>query len=259
MAVTSVRPMLAQEYDKYAAGIKYPCIVQPKLDGVRMLASRDTAVSRLGNILKPSSDIYNELQRLPNGCILDGELYLHSAGFETVVSKVKRQDWVGLQYHVYDLVHPIHPFSVRFTTLQHFVDGMRHILPVPTALATSSSDVAERLEEYTRQGYEGLIVRSPDGVYKEGKRSKDLLKLKKFMTAEFLVVGLQTGKNGSVIFQCETAHGERFNAVLPGSNYHRRELAHEGNVGKLLTVKFQGFTEQGKPRFPIGLALRDYE
>jgi DNA ligase-1 len=30
-------------------------------------------------------------------------------------------------------------------------------------------------------------------------------------------------------------------------------------VGKKLTVKYQELTDDGIPRFPIGLAIRDYE
>jgi DNA ligase-1 len=30
-------------------------------------------------------------------------------------------------------------------------------------------------------------------------------------------------------------------------------------VGKMLTVRYQGFTINGIPRFPIGIAIRDYE
>jgi DNA ligase-1 len=30
-------------------------------------------------------------------------------------------------------------------------------------------------------------------------------------------------------------------------------------IGKLLTVRYQGLTNGGVPRFPVGVAVRDYE
>ena len=34
-------PMLAHRYDKHSSKIKFPCWVQPKLDGVRMIAKKE--------------------------------------------------------------------------------------------------------------------------------------------------------------------------------------------------------------------------
>jgi len=35
--------------------------------------------------------------------------------------------------------------------------------------------------------------------------------------------------------------------------------SHVTNFGKKLTVQFQNLTDCGLPRFPVGLAIRDYE
>jgi hypothetical protein len=67
------------------------------------------------------------------------------------------------------------------------------------------------------------------------------------------------------MYVCETAEGKTFKVRPCGTIEGRKELwlgFCEGTydpVGKLYTVKFQNMTDQGKPRFPSGLGVRDYE
>jgi hypothetical protein len=58
---------------------------------------------------------------------------------------------------------------------------------------------------------------------------------------------------------CETADGKEFTVRPRGTMEKRREWfnAGENYVGKSLTVVYQELTEEGKPRFPVGKAVRD--
>jgi ATP-dependent DNA ligase len=101
-----------------------------------------------------------------------------------------------------------------------------------------------------------------NALYKEGARSKDLLKYKKFKDGEFEVVGHHLAKIGTPIpiFECKC--GEKIFSVmmkedLANKNKRMKNIAEY--YGKLLTVKYQELTNDGIPRFPVGISFRDYE
>ena len=100
-----------------------------------------------------------------------------------------------------------------------------------------------------------------NGLYKEG-RSKDLLKYKKFMDAEFEVVGHHEAKFGLPvpIFDCKVGD-KTFGVMMKGDFESRADRMKNVTdyYGKLLTVKFQELSSDGIPRFPVGISFRDYE
>jgi ATP-dependent DNA ligase len=119
-------------------------------------------------------------------------------------------------------------------------------------------------DKYVREGYEGLILRNKDGLYKIGQRSSDLLKYKEFLDEEFRIVGHTIGDGveaGCVIWTCVTKEGHQFSVRPRGTHEERIEAVKTAakQIGKKLTVRFQEWTEDKKPRFPVGLAIRDYE
>jgi hypothetical protein len=65
---------------------------------------------------------------------------------------------------------------------------------------------------------------------------------------------------GHGIFVCKTRDGVEFRAKMQGEleslkQYYERPGA---VIGKLLTVKFQGYTaKNGVPRFPVALRMRE--
>ena len=66
---------------------------------------------------------------------------------------------------------------------------------------------------------------------------------------------------GLVIWICKTKEGRTFNVRPRGTHAERAEFFKNGQtyVGKMLTVRFQELTGDGIPRFPVGIAFRDYE
>ena len=113
-------------------------------------------------------------------------------------------------------------------------------------------------------GYEGVIIRNKKGLYRLATRSEDLQKFKEFEDAEFSIVGFTEGEGnekGAVIWICETEEKKKFRVRPKGTVDDRKELFKKGQtyVGKMLTVKYQELTDEGIPRFPVGLAIRDYE
>ena len=113
-------PMLAHRYDKHSAKINFPCWVQPKLDGVRLIARKNndavTMWSRKGKKIDIPDKISEQLcSILENGQCVDGEIYVHDWTFQRIVSAVKkkREDTDLLEYHIYDSPHKSLEFEER--------------------------------------------------------------------------------------------------------------------------------------------------
>ena len=112
--MTKTKAMLAHKYNPDKAD--YPAYIQPKLDGVRCLFTKDGAFSRAGNQFMNVKHIEEDLQDLFKVCpwiALDGELYNHNLkdDFEKIISLVRKQKPTDedrsearrlTQYHVYD-------------------------------------------------------------------------------------------------------------------------------------------------------------
>lgn len=104
------------------------------------------------------------------------------------------------------------------------------------------------------RGYEGVMIRDPKSLY-EGKRSKGLVKLKRFKDEEFLIFDIEEGVGNSKGIAgralMSSQNGEIFPAGIIGSREYARELFEnkEKYIGKYGTVKFQEKTENGVPRF----------
>jgi DNA ligase-1 len=112
------------------------------------------------------------------------------------------------------------------------------------------------------EGYEGAIIRNFYGPYKTNHRSPNLQKYKSFMDDEYIITnGFEaTGRDiGTVIFQCSTPDGKLFNVRPKGTRLQRKEWLTNINtlIGKKLTVKFQNLSNDGIPRFPVGINIRE--
>jgi DNA ligase-1 len=275
-------PMLAHRYDKHSAKIKFPCLVQPKLDGVRMLARKEggtvTMWSRKGKLIDIPDKINAQLcLMLKDGQCTDGELYVHGWTFQRIISAVKkkRDDTDLLEYHIYDSPHPALPFETRLpqkgvgaTMFPHHCQNWTII--GKNIKIVSTYDVVDQAEfdiyegMMVQQGYEGMMVRNQNSLYKYKHRSYDLQKVKRFVDDEFEIIGGKDGEgreSGLIIYRCVTSDGLEFDVRPKGSHEERREAFNnlEEYIGKHLTVCYQELTDDGRPRFPVGIVVRDYE
>ncbi len=275
-------PMLAQSYSKHGHKIKYPCFVQPKLDGIRCIAIIRGGVctlwSRTRKPITSCPHIIQELEAIFDNArteiILDGELYNHEfkANFEHIVSLVRQEEpdpkHTDVQYHIYDMVNGME-FSGRSDVLHEWIADLAiedsSLRLVETIRLKSEDQVMEYFDKFRAQGYEGAMLRNSESRY-ESKRSYDLLKVKEFDDAEFEIIGIDEGRgklSGHVgAFKCRTGEGKEFFAKMSGDTSKLRDyfVDHTLWIGKRLTVRYQGFTSaENVPRFPVGVAIRDYE
>ena len=266
-------PMLAHEYHKRGKGFPFPCFTQPKLDGTRCVGIPGRGLfSRLRKTIPHMEHIIAELNRLPVDLILDGELYTNELTFQEIVGLVKRETLKAgdlekqqkIKYHVYDLIQG-DSYEKRHLVLQTLFasHSFQHLVLVPTFGCGSEAEMKEQHARFVSDGYEGIMLRNPAGIYKN-VRSVDLLKYKEFFDDEYEVVGFKEGEGGEkgcVLWTCKTEKGETFHCRPRGTREDRTELFQKGAsyIGKKLTVRFQELTDDGIPRFPVGIAFRDYE
>ncbi len=270
-----LKPMLAQSYEKHNNKLKYPCYTQPKLDGIRCLARRVDGVvtlySRKGKVLDLVPHINKALlDILEDGDCADGELYTYGWDFQKIISAIKKtnENTTGIQYWIYDfpnMKNRDEPFNERFTfekqqKLASIVDGC--LVPVETPIVTSEENLMMFEDRYIKRGFEGSMARNKDSKYLFGYRSKDLLKVKRFLDEEYKIVGFTHGtsiEKECLIFVCETKDGQEFSVRPTGTHEERKEMYKKGDtyVGKLLTVKYQELSNDGIPRFPVGLHIRE--
>lgn len=271
-------PMLAKSYDKDGHHIKFPCYVQPKLDGLRCLAKVEGGKvelrSRQNKVFKVLQHIEDELSQFPDG-VYDGELYSHDATFQDIVSGIKRDEKNGLtdkiEYWIYDLIND-DTFENRYKQLlviNSYIKNSKSIKLVNTNLCEYPSDIEYFHKEAILSEMEGVMLRNAAGSYKINGRSADLQKYKKFMDEEFEIIGAEENKGklaGSCVFLCKTKEGGIFKVMPDGSEVQRKKYWTDWNSGKiksgdLLTVEFFSWTTSTPkvPRFPIGKIIRDYD
>lgn len=260
--------------------LKFPCLATPKVDGIRAVVRGATVVSRT---LKP---IRNERMRallaqlLPEGA--DGEI-LAGGTFQDCTSEVMTmhtatydKPFTFYWFDLFDSAEPTKPYTERVRAMQAHVaarpDVLRHpqarvVLLLPVEVRDEAGVLAFQ-EEALRAGHEGVMLRRPDGRYKQGRstvREGILLKLKKFRDAEGTVVGCTAAKKagskqaaelGSL--EVEGADGARFGVGTGFTAEMRRELWETRGTLVGRTVKFKYFEIGAKdaPRFPVFLGFR---
>ena len=250
--------MLAERFDQSASSIRYPAYAQPKLDGYRGIYADGAFTSRTGLPIAEATRIRAELAG--TGLVLDGELFRPGLSFQEVTKLIKRND-PSLEYHVYDVIMPA-PYEERKAALEAFFaergPALEHVKLVRTLVAHNAADVQRYHAEFTAQGYEGVMIRNGFAPYAQGKRSRDLQKLKAFKDAEFRVVGYEPSATGGVLWVCEVPGGKTFRVKPMGSDAAAREALASGaaQVGQFYTVRFQELTDAGVPRFPVGVGFR---
>jgi len=295
-----VRPMLANtfsfaDYEKKSRAFKmpFPAYIQRKYDGIRCIAylKDDNVIleSRKGIPFQNFGLLKDELKKLLKRMqlhsnkkkYLDGELFTNKLNFEVISGLIRlHEDKITLhdnelinkiEYHIYDYIDMDQkelPYSNRLQYLTTFLaentDENSLCKKVETILIDKVNDVKIYHQQFIEEGYEGLIIRDPNGLYEISKRSKYLQKYKEFFEDEFKIVGFSKesgNEKNLIIFECITNDGDLFSVRPRGTFDERHEMYKNGNsfIGQFLTVIYQEKSEKNIPRFPVGKNVRDLD
>ncbi len=269
-------PMLAHPFEKYVKKLLYPVDVQPKLDGLRAIArwegDKVVLISRAGKPWLVTTHLNEQLEKLmPKGTVLDGEIYLHGKPLQWITSRAKKKQegTECLQYHVYDSPEVDGDDSLLWVSRESKLWTLFTAGPVTTSIkqvhtlrVDSRADVMWSHDKYVDEGYEGLIVRTLNGLYEYGHRSPSLLKVKAFEDAEFTIIGHTDGKGkeeGTVVWICKNDINDLTFETRPRGTYEERQKLFrnaEKYHGRKLTVRYIGRNDSGLPHHAIGHAIR---
>jgi len=294
---TVVLPMLAHKVKEKKKYMKYPGAIQPKLDGIRCTVDLDTIAMRtrtgksfpiFSGLIQDLRNIKRSISRLksdpviviPDRLFLDGELFSDHMTFQELVGHARRMNQkpedaealatIGLRvFDCFSLTDLGMPFRNRMRIVRDLLESVAGdmyglVKIVPTDVVNSEEELMKAHAEYTLEGHEGTIFRNAAGPYKLNGRSNDLLKYKDFIDKEFPIVGACEGEGrdeGTVVWVCETEGHKVFNARPRGTWEQRHEWWQNWRSYEhlMLTVRFQNYTDDGIPRFPVGIAIRNYE
>lgn len=287
--------------------LKYPVVVLPKIDGVR---GWNPDGELLGRSLKKFRNQYVSTmfthQHLAG---LDGELALGSPTVLPVSPSLCRDTTSAVTsgdgcpevtWWVFDLVDETTEgcgYADRLETAMARVRWVRNavgklnIAVVPATMCFSLEEVLELEAKYLDEGYEGIIIRDPNGLHKQGRstvKEGGFLRIKRFADAEACVLsvveGLHNGNeaktnelghtersshaenmvpNGTVgMLVCRDLESGRVINVGPGAMAHAERKAYFDSgelIGKIIKYKFFPHGEKDKPRFPTFLSIRSPE
>lgn len=273
-------PMLAEKYNP--KDVEPGDMAQPKLDGIRCIATAKGLRTRKGELITSCPHILEALRPLfdlnPH-LTLDGELYNHDFkdNFNELASIIRKQtpDAAQLeraardiQFHVYDLVFGRNLEMVSEDRIVHLnrlsQDFHPSIVLVPTEQVVNDAEMRAFFAKQVAQGYEGAMHRKQGQGYHQ-KRSKALRKFKEFQTAEFVVskvlegVGNWAGHAKAIEFivrdeagnEVLTESGERPKAGIKGDKAFTKELLDRAVA--IVTVQYFELTPAGVPRFGVAI------
>ena len=275
-----IKPMLAHKVGKKEIDWSAKNFIQPKLDGVRCIFTKDGAYSRTGkqfkNVAHIEEDLEDFFKQYPE-TILDGELYNHDLkhDFEKIISLVRKQKPTEddkseaanlVQYHVYDFINEFNPeYETRHNMLKMSLPIARSMTLIANTLVESMEEAQMLHKVHLAQGYEGSMLRT-NGFY-EQKRSYNLQKFKDFHDTEATIIGYEEGKGkrqGTLgKFLMTDDEGIQFGCP-PGKGYTYKDLANmllniHDYVGQRATFTYFQKTQAGSYRHPLFKTLRNYE
>jgi DNA ligase-1 len=275
-------PMLAQKFEKRKDKITYPAYCQPKFDGHRCIGIVKDGVgtlwSRTRKPIKSMPHIEKAIVALSRGhdAIFDGELYNHEYhdNFQQITKlitpKAPVEGHEKVMFYIYDMPSADTTFEFRTKVIDGLFgflqdeEAKKALVKVATLQIDSEAEAILAFTKFLDEKYEGLMLRLHDNEYLSHptSRSPGLIKMKHFDDAEFEIVDIREGRGkfeGLAIFVCAAGNGKTFDAVMNGSLEELRDFYQhrEALIGRIVTVKFMGFTNDGVPRHGRALRFRE--
>ena len=289
------KPMLAVACEDVNA-ITYPVLASLKLDGIRCIVKNGVVYSRT---MKPiPSKAVQEMFGKPEYEGFDGELiygdvydekvfnlstsFCMSKGIPTGLNPLE------IRFYVFDLVSEEGHIE-RLHSLSQKQIGRNVVLHLPTTVQ-SSEQLTEFEDSALSKGGEGVMVRSMNGPYKQGRSTLKegyLLKIKRFVDEEATIIGFDekmhntneakvdalgytersTSKEGMVgantlgaLVVCSEKWGE-FRIGTGFDDALRKEIweSKDEYLGELAKFKYFATGIKIAPRFPVFLGIRHKE
>lgn len=275
--------------------IEFPVLVSPKLDGIRFNIVGGRVLSRNGLPFKNTA--LQERFGRPEFNGLDGEIMCgdptHPEAFRrcAVANSYNGNVDDVVMYVFDDFTHPSKPYAERLIAAGLRILNQPWWKMVEHRPAFNVDDLATLEAAYLELGYEGAMVRHPNGPYKYGRstaREGWLLKIKQFHDSDAVIDDAEeklhnanektlvragkaarntqragmvpTGVLGSLVVR-DIHTGVQFSVGSGFTDADRADLWVQHQRGELAgrTIRYSYFPSGGKnkPRFPVFLGFRE--
>lgn len=288
-----LKPMLAKKYqDVNPKLLENEWYASRKINGVRaFLFYKDGIIKTVARgatnydmattHLRTNPKLIDFFKKYPD-IILDGELYKFGWTLNKISGLCRKQEWdpemEKLEFYMYDIVDLEKPFPARLNVINKIAELLGldfnpskswekddlQIQILPQDRIKGMENIQKLHDEFVNEGWEGLVLRDLVTPYKPGARGQFMIKVKRYIDAEYLTVGLEEGlRREDFTFIMETPEGVRFNAKPIGSRelkeYYRAHL--DDIIGKMATLKYFEMSGAGTgiPQQPIWLNVRELE
>ena len=286
--VPTFKVALANSYDKQKGKVdfnKQTWFASQKLDGVRCLAIVDengkcNFYSRQGKTFDTLNVLKSEIESLElTNIVFDGEVCIVDdngvENFQGIMKEIKRKDHTiqNPKYKIFDYL-TLEEFDTQQSTrklserLMICLDNglLSHVDKLEQWKVESDKHFQQLAELATKNNWEGLILRK-DCKYK-GKRSNDLLKVKKFFDEEYIVKSIESAIHRVIVDGLEVEEEMLSNVIIKhkgcdvgvGSGFDQQERRiyfknPELIIGKTITVQYfeETLNQDGchSLRFPV--------
>ncbi|TCJ98521.1 DNA ligase-1 [Volucribacter psittacicida] len=235
--------------DTYQAQDIQGWVMSEKLDGVRGYWDGKHLFSRNGYLLSPPSYF---TQHFPPFAI-DGELFSQRNQFEQISAIVRSeqdQGWDTLKLYVFDVPNQQGDLTERLQYLRDYLaqNPTPYIQIIPQIPIQNQQHLQDFLAQVEQNQGEGVVIRDPKAPYIAG-RSQRILKVKSTLDEECTVIAHHQGQGqfaqvlGAIT--CENHRGQ----FKIGSGFNLAERQNPPAIGSVITYRYRGVTNNGKPRF----------
>jgi len=285
--VPTFKVALANSYDKQKGKVDFNTqtwFASQKLDGVRCLAVVDengkcNFYSRQGKTFDTLDVVKNEIESLElTNVVFDGEVCIVDENgvenFQDIMKEIKRKDHTikNPKYKIFDYL-TLEEFDNQLSTrnlsvrLSTCVKPKLGCVEMLEQWKVESEDHFQELAELaTKNNWEGLMLRKDCGY--KGKRTNELLKVKKFFDEEYIVKGVESAIHRIIIGGIEAEVEMLSNVIIEhkgcdvgvgsGFNQEERKLYFKNPeliIGKTITVQYfeETINQDGchSLRFPV--------
>ena len=283
--------MLGTSYENVTIPEDAYISISQKLNGARCFYYKGNLYTRHGKLYTGCGHIITALSKIAatyeDEYVFDGELVLEEAGLTdserfqkgTGLANAKDGDKCGLVLHIFDMI-PVKEFEVGLSKKTYssrrrdlerlarriYNHGLMSIRTVKMFYeGYDHSEIFKWLDYAEQHDMEGVMV-NLDTPY-VGKRTKDLIKVKKFYTFDLPVIGVEegTGRNkgklGAVVVKF------RDNEVKVGSGFTDEQRIQYWNnpqeiIGRVIEIKYKEITKNKSDgmeslQFPVFVTIRE--
>jgi ATP-dependent DNA ligase len=282
-----ISPTLAEPLKKRTKPVVYPAYIQTKYNGVCcIIDSEFGSRSRKGEIFYNIKHINRDLEQFFNDnpdVVLHGELFNNDLRenlnrlIKLVAVTRKEKDLTPelikeseeiVRFYVYDgyIKGKEHePYKKRIKDLHERINGLIYVISAPTHVVNNEEDTIDFFNANIADKQEGAILRMMDMPYVH-KRTQDIIKYKKFDSAEYLCIGFDqgTGNYAGLAKKCVMVlpNGKTLNCNMRGDQTFLKHVweNQEQYTNKYYTCDYQDMSEYGIPQIAYtGLIQRTYE